>query len=111
MSQEKSQRNRRLSLRRTPKSRIKATCRKGGMDLGPNLAAATLNVSECGVRLLLSANLLHGQEVSLSLEGQDHLRPLRLLGNVVWCRSRNEQWEVGIQFQKRLRYQDVLRLT
>ncbi len=111
MSQEKIQANRRLSLRRPPKSRIKATCRKGALDLGANLAVATLNVSECGVRLLLQADLARGQEVTISLEGQSQRRPLRVVGNVIWCRAQNGQWEAGIHFQKRLKYQDFLQLA
>jgi hypothetical protein len=111
MSQEKSQRNRRLSFRKPFRGRVRVTCRKGGLDLGVNLVAATLNVSESGVRLLLTAGLPRGQEVTVNLEGQDHLRPVRILGNVAWTRADGEKWETGIQFQKRLKYMDFLRLT
>src|SRR5437763_939612 len=106
MSQENSRRNRRLNMRRPVKGRVKVTCRKGGLDLGPNLTVSTLNVSETGVRLILNANLSAGQEVSLGLESQDHQRPIRMLGKVAWSLAEGEQWQVGIEFQKRLKYPD-----
>jgi hypothetical protein len=98
-------------MRRPVKGRVKVTCRKGGLDLGPDLTVATLNVSETGVRLLLMAGLPRGQEVTLNLQGQDQLRPVRVLGNVAWCQPEGEQWHVGVEFQKRLKYPDFLRLT
>ena len=111
MSQEKSQRNRRLNTRRPVKNRTKVLCRKGGLDLGPNLAAGTFNVSETGVRLALQEELPVGQEVTVTLECMALQRPLRVLGNVIWCRPGEALWEVGISFQKRLKYPDYLRLT
>src|SRR5438045_263837 len=111
MSQEKSERNRRLNFRRPVKGRTKVVCRKGALDLGQNLAVATLNVSETGVRLMLQAELPRGQEVTLTLESPDRLRPIKLLGNVAWCSAEGGQWQVGISFQKRLKYADFIRLT
>ena len=46
--------NRRLSQRRPAKLRVKAFCRRGGLDLGTNLALSVLHPSENGIRPVVS---------------------------------------------------------
>ena len=41
--------NRRLERRRGPKRLTKATCRKGTLDLGPNIILAILDIAETGL--------------------------------------------------------------
>jgi PilZ domain len=103
--------NRRLSQRRVAKRRVKVTCRRGALDLGANLALLLLDLSETGVRLVVSGALQPGVEVTISLEGQSRARPLIRLGNVAWCMPTEPQsFCIGVNFQKRLPYRDFLEL-
>ena len=70
-----SRKNRRRSLRRLPKSRVRVTCRRGGFDLGPNLAVSVVDLCEGGIRLVVMEALEPGRDVSIGLEGQTHSRP------------------------------------
>ena len=107
-----SARNRRLSQRRPAKGRLRVICRRGGLDLGPNLALAVLDLSETGVRLVVKEALEPGREVSVSLEGQSNLRPILRVGNVAWCvPSADGSHCVGVCYQKRLAYRDFLELS
>jgi hypothetical protein len=45
--------NRRASRRLRPRGKVKVTCRKGTLDLGPNVAVGLLDVSETGCRVML----------------------------------------------------------
>jgi hypothetical protein len=81
------------------------------MDLGHNIALGVLNISQTGVRILVNCDLPVRQEVTLTMESYDRPRPLRILGDVIWCRPDGERWEVGIQLQKRLDFRDFLKLT
>jgi hypothetical protein len=102
-------RNRRLAHRRRPKIRIKVTCRKGGLDLGANLAVALLDVSESGARILVKEAMPINQEASVSLESPSHTRPVFRLGNVIWSVPAAEGGHcVGINFHKYLTYKDLL---
>lgn len=104
--------NRRLSPRRRPKVRVRVVCRKGGLDLGPNVAELLLDVSEEGARLLLNQPLLVNQEVTIGLEGPNHRRPVRRVGVVVWSVPAAEGGHcVGVTFEKRLPYRDLLYLV
>ena len=105
-------RNRRLSRRRPAKSRVKVVCRRGALDLGPDLAVALLDLAETGARLVVKDALLPGREVSLSLAGQSTLRPIPRVGNVAWCvPAADGTFCVGVSFQKRLPYRDFLELS
>ena len=104
--------NRRRVLRRPPKSRVRVTCRRGVLDLGPNLALSVVDLSEAGVRLLLNEPLEPGQLVSVGLEGQSHTRPTVRVGTVIWrLPAADGRHEVGVFFEKALPYQLVLELT
>jgi hypothetical protein len=104
--------NRRIHSRRCPKRGTKATCRLGTLDLGPNLVLALLDVSETGVRLLLREPVGAAKEVTVTLEGSHHRRPLRLTGRVAWCLATAEGGHcVGVQFERRLPYAECLKLT
>ena len=104
--------NRRIYQRRSPKSSTKVTCRKGTLDLGPNLALAVLDLSETGIRLRLRAALVAQQEVAITLEGSNHRRPLRLVGRTAWCvATAAGEYCAGIAFDKRLPYVEMTTLT
>ena len=49
--------NRRRSLRRPPKNRVRVTCPRGGLDLGPNLALSVVDLCEAGIRLVVKEAL------------------------------------------------------
>jgi len=51
--------NRRLSPRRPAKVHVKAACRIGALDLGPNLALSALDVSETEAGLTINAVAEH----------------------------------------------------
>ncbi len=110
MSPNSLRRNRRLHSRRPPRRSVRVICRKGGLDLGTNLAAAVVDISEAGACVLLSAELPPRQEVLVTLEGIDHRRPFRLLAHVVWCQPHSGQWATGLQFQRRLPFREFLKL-
>ena len=40
---------------------------------------------ESGVLLILKSSLDKGQDVTLFLEGREHMRPVKVHGKVVWC--------------------------
>jgi hypothetical protein len=104
--------NRRNFLRRLASSKIKVICRKGNLDMGPNLAKAVLDISESGVRLVLKAPIEVGQYVSVSLEGVLHMRPIVCTGKVVWTAELAEGgYCVGVRLEKYLTYKDIRLLT
>ncbi len=47
---------------------LRVTCRKGALDLGPNLAVELLKMSETGIRVVVRDALAVGQEVPVGLE-------------------------------------------
>jgi hypothetical protein len=112
MDQPRTPRNRRLSPRRPPRGKARIACYKGTLDLGRNLALSLLEVSELGARLTVSVELEPRQEVVLSLEGQGHLRPVKIPATVIWCQSvREGRYAIGVRFDKHLAYQDLIYLT
>jgi hypothetical protein len=105
-------RNRRLSPRRLPKVRVRVVCRKGCFDLGQNVAVSLLDVSEEGARLVLKELLPVKQEVTVGLQGPNHRTPVSRVGTIVWSVPTAESgYCVGISFQKRLPYCDLLNLV
>jgi hypothetical protein len=107
-----SKKNRRRCRRRPPKSRVRVTCRRGGLDLGPNLGLTVLDVSEAGIGLLVKEDVEEGREVSIGLEGQSHSRPMVRVGIVVWRKcAADGAFVIGVRFEKALPYTFVLELT
>jgi hypothetical protein len=104
--------NRRGSLRRAPRGKIKIVCRRGSLDLGPNQALSVLDISETGIRLLLREALRPGQEVSITLEGVGGVRPVLRLGRVAWSvLAADGSYCVGVNLEKRLDYRQFVELT
>jgi hypothetical protein len=98
--------NRRVSIRRKPRG-ARVSCRKGAFGVGPDLTLKVLDLSETGVRLLVKTALGERQEVELGLLGLGHQRPLKLIGDVVWCVEAGDGGHcVGVRFQRRLPYGD-----
>jgi hypothetical protein len=108
--------NRRFSARKRPRGKAKVACYRGAWDLGANLGIALLEVSETGALVLLRAALPPSQVVTLMLQGQWHLRPIRMPGKVVWCAAASdnpeaETFRAGIEFEKRLPWADLMQIS
>lgn len=107
-----SQKNRRGFVRRRPRGKVKVLCYKGDLDLGPNLASGLGDISESGVLLLLKVGLEKGQNVTLLLEGREHLRPVRTHGTIAWCvPMEGGAFRAGVKLDSYLRYKDILKIT
>jgi hypothetical protein len=103
-----TERNRRARRRLPPRGRGTVVCRRGGLDLGPNLAVELLEVAETGACVSLRGRLPAGQEVCLTFESPCSGQRIRRLANVVWCRLAADGASVtGFRFQKPLRYADL----
>ena len=112
MSQTATVRNRRLSRRKSPKGEVEVLCQKGRYGLGPNLALAVLDVSEAGIRLLLTAPLEHGQEFTLILSTPGRGRPLKAVARAVWSvETAAGTYCVGGSFERRLSFVDLVGLA
>ncbi|HWG44671.1 MAG TPA: PilZ domain-containing protein [Gemmataceae bacterium] len=108
MSQPSADRNRRRTRRQVSKRTIKVRCHRGISGMGTNLARTLLDVSADGARLVVASPLERGQDITLSLEGVWHARPLTAQGKVCWCASLADgTYCVGIHFDKTLPYHEV----
>jgi PilZ domain len=104
--------NRRAFMRRRPRGKVKVTCYKGNLDLGQNIALGIADVSESGVLLLLKVHLEKGQDVTMMIEGREHMRPVKVHGKVVWCVPMDKDvHRVGVQLDGYLRYQEMMKIT
>jgi hypothetical protein len=105
MSEERSSSNRRAAVRRSPKRSSKVLCVTGKFGFGPNVAVTLLDVSETGIRLVLSAPLAPGHEVEISLEAMGDQRPTKISGDVMWCVAMADGNHcLGIRFNKPLKW-------
>lgn len=104
--------NRRASLRKNPRTSVRVQCRRGSYGLGANLAESLLDLSQDGVRLVLKESLQPKGEVEVSFAGYGFANTIKLLGNVAWIVPlENGQFAVGIAFQKRMPFNDVMQLA
>jgi c-di-GMP-binding flagellar brake protein YcgR len=104
--------NRRQTRRRVARQSIRVQCRKGAFGFGANVADSFLDVSEGGIRLVVSAGLDLGQEVEVCLEGSALGRGLKRVAKVVWALPlENGNQCVGLQFEKRISYADLQKLA
>lgn len=103
-----SQLNRRGSRRRTPRASIKVECRRGYCGLGPNLLVQFLDLSEGGLRFVANVLLENKEEVEVLVSSFGLRQPIKRLATVVWVMPlEGGQSCVGLQFQKRLSYQEI----
>jgi hypothetical protein len=107
-----AQANRRKSPRRRPRSAVRVECRKGSSGFGANVVAAVLDVSDTGVRVVLTQAFDPSTEVEILIAGYGLKEPLKRLGNVRWnVKTESGQFCTGIEFQKRLVYRDWQNLS
>ncbi|HEV3258845.1 MAG TPA: PilZ domain-containing protein [Gemmataceae bacterium] len=107
-----SNKNRRQSIRRMPKGKPRISCLKGSLGLGRNIGAAVLDISETGIRMIVSVPLEKRQEIEVTVEGPAQPHPVKLMADVVWCvATADNRYCIGARFQKHLNYADFGRLT
>lgn len=105
-------RERRLSPRLPARGVLKAVCREGALEPGPNLALTVLDLSETGARLVIKEALSPGRKVYVNLEGSAGGRPILRGGDVVWSLPMTDgTFCIGVSFHKRLQPSDLLSLT
>jgi hypothetical protein len=93
------------------KGGCRAQCRRGTLDLGPNLAIQLVDVWPDGAGLLVTEPLAERSEVSLVLEGPGSSRPVKRTGSVVHCQPARGGYLADVEFQKRLERAELLSLT
>jgi len=97
--------NRRLSRRCKARSTVKLECRKGWMGLGANVATTLMDVSETGVRVVVSQELVLRQDVEIILAGYGMKQAIKRIGKVCWQLKLDDgKFCVGLAFEKRLPY-------
>jgi hypothetical protein len=102
-------RNRRLGLRKSPRSTVRVECRFGSSGLGKNLVTRVLDIAEGGVRLVITEALAPGDEVEVLVFGTSQNKPIKRLANICWTlRMDNGQYCAGLGFQKRLLFTEVV---
>lgn len=102
-----AQSNRRKSPRRRPRSAVKIECRKGTTGLGNNLIATVLDVSDTGVRAVLTQELAPRAEVEIIITSFSVKETIKRVGVIRWqVKMENGQFCTGIEFHKRLVYRD-----
>jgi hypothetical protein len=102
---------RRASWRRELRSDARVECRKGMMGLGPNLVRAFLDLSETGIRLVVSTPLNQGQIVEVVVGGTG-VTAVKRLANVVWTLPAVTGGSgVGLRFQEPLPFAVTQQLT
>jgi len=103
---------RRGAVRQFASSYARVECRQGTLGLGPDLAAACVDISEAGIGLVVTESLDPGQEVELLFDAPGFARPLKRAAQVVWsAAAEGGGWRVGLRFDKALSYNDLQRLT
>jgi hypothetical protein len=93
--------NRRFHPFRKPRRTVQAVLDLMRRD--QNLIASTLNVSEQGACVVLTAALPAGRQVSLVVEDHSCPQPVCLPGVVAWCERVGVQWVTSVRFQEHLR--------
>jgi CheY-like chemotaxis protein len=103
--------NRRASLRRPPKGGTRLRAHGVAAGAGANIAAAVLDVSRTGARLLLTRDLAPGQEFEVDLEGPG-APPVVRLARAVWsAQAEGGRFVVGAAFGSPLSPDDLYALA
>jgi hypothetical protein len=101
----------RRARRHAGKGSTKVHCYGNALGLGRNIAAALLDVSETGARLLLKQVVAVGKEVEVNLEGQTGVSA-RHVARVVWVvPAEGGLFCVGCEFLKPVAYSALLGLA
>lgn len=102
---------RRRHPRQAANRSVRAECRLGLRGLGADVGAMLFDVSEDGLRLVLSVVVGPGQEVEVTLKppwGRD----TRLTADVVWCAGRDTAtYWAGLSLRQPLTYGELRALV
>jgi hypothetical protein len=100
--------NRRTGRRLAPRG-VKVVLRANPLDLGPNLAAGLLDLSDTGARVRIWKPLRPGQAVFLTVEATTNGKSVKRQAWVVWCEPANDGGasEAGLAFEKTVGYADL----
>jgi hypothetical protein len=99
--------NRRESLRRKTRASVLLTCRIGALGMGRNISRSVLDLSDTGVRLIVSAELSLPTEVEICITSYGVRQPIKRIADVRWqVELADGTFCIGIEFQKRLTYRD-----
>lgn len=104
--------NRRSSIRKKPRGKLRLECRRGTIGLGQNLAQSLLDLSQTGACLIVGPGLKVKDEVEIIVSSTAAPRPVKVHGTVVWCEALDaSRFSIGVRFHKQISYQDLNNLT
>jgi hypothetical protein len=104
--------DRRSSSRRPPRGTVAIEVRKGSLGLGRDLAVLALDISEGGVRVIISGEIERGSEVEVRISAFGLQKQLKSLGVVRWVMPLDDDYFcIGVQFDKRLPHSNVTTLV
>jgi hypothetical protein len=107
-----TQRNRRMSRRRSPRPGVKVSVRAGSMGLGPDLATGLIDISEDGLQVRLKAPLPVKSEAEVGFEKAGSGRPLKVMAEVRWCLTDpGGGCRAGLQLRRRMLYTQLTDYT
>ncbi|QVL33179.1 PilZ domain-containing protein [Telmatocola sphagniphila] len=99
--------NHRLARRRSAKPGLRVKCLKGTMGIGKNLAVGILDISETGVRLVISADLEKNQDIELEFMMPQQSKAMKVIASVSWCVALLDgTYCIGAAFKHSLSYSD-----
>jgi hypothetical protein len=107
-----SGRERRINQRRAPRKTVKVQCLKGAHGLGANLAIELQDLSVGGAAVVVKSPLEKGQEVEVVINAPGQPAPIKRLAEVAWVQPGDKKGHrVGLKFQRRLNFSQVMALT
>ncbi len=100
--------DRRLGVRYSPRKDTMATCHRGTLGLGRDLAVSVLDLSDIGGRVVLHEPLDRGQVVEIGLLAPGWSAAVKRLGVIVWLEETGiAGCEAGILFSRSLEFNDL----
>ncbi len=107
---ESSQRNRRKTRRKAPRNTVKVEWRPGSSARGRSFPAQLLDVSEGGVRIIVSDEVTEDR-VDIALTGPTLSKSIRRFARVIWALPIKEGgYCVGLAFQRNLSFAEFLQI-
>jgi hypothetical protein len=104
--------NRRSHPRYAPRAKVKVECRKGSSGLSANIAAALLDLSQLGAKLISKTEIDVGAEVEVTLVAPAFQKPIKVLANVMRASDlKDGRIQIGVRFQHPISYADLRLLT
>ena len=100
--------NRRASRRVEVRDSIRIECRKGTLGLGRNILKATIDVSESGIRVVVSEPLIKNDEAELCFQNMQVGHSVKRHARVIWSVTAEEgSCCAGLHFDKPLSYTEL----